>query len=56
VNITVKQEINKLKNKYSPKGGEELFKAELEYLVALVEREQMKKDHEQTMEILKTKN
>ncbi len=48
----IKKEIKKLVNKYSLVGSEELFRAELEYLVLLAERGQMKADRDATMKIL----
>ena len=49
------QLIEKLVNKYPWSDSKELFRTELEYLVAVAEREQMKKDHENTMKILRKK-
>ena len=40
----VKKEIDRLVNKYPWDDSKELFRSELEYLVAVAEREQMKKD------------
>ena len=53
--MTPQQQIELLTNKYFPinQRGKELFKIELEYLVALAEREQMIKDRESTLEVLK---
>lgn len=48
---TVQKEIERLVNKYS-RESKELFRAELEYLVALAERDQMRADHETIMKTL----
>ena len=52
---SVQLEIDRLVNKYPWGDSKELFRAELEYLVAVAEKEQMVKDHEATMNRLTTK-
>ena len=52
---TVKKEIEKLVNRYSPKKEKiirDLLRADLELLVLLAEREQLRRDHKATMEII----
>ena len=49
---TLQDEIKTLVNKY-PVENKEIFKIELERLVLLAEREQMIKDQDSTMEILR---
>ena len=49
---TAKQEVERLVNKYPWNDSKELFRAELEYLVALAQKEQMIEDHESTIDIL----
>ena len=49
----VVKEIERLINKYPWIDSKELFRVELEYLVVLAEREQMKKDLISTMKIIK---
>lgn len=49
---TVKQEIDRLVAQYPWRDSKELFRTELEYLVALAEREQMVKDHGRALEII----
>ena len=56
----VKQEIEKIVKKYSEKeyagfndNEKDLFRLELELLVLEAEREQMKKDHEETLRFIK---
>lgn len=39
--MTIEQEIERIVNKYPWEGSKELFRAELQYLVAIAEREQM---------------
>lgn len=51
----VEKEIDRLVNKYPWPDSKELFRTELQYLVALAEREQMTKDHKSTMDVLKEK-
>ena len=53
--VQLEKEIDLLVNKYSWGDSKELFKAELQYLVAIAERDQMVKDHEATMNRLTTK-
>lgn len=52
---TSKQEIERIVSKYSWNDSKELLRAELEYLVALAQKEQMNEDHKQTMSILNKK-
>ena len=54
--MTTQQEIERLINKYPWDGSKELFKAELEYLVALAEKEQMIEDQESTIKLIKGEN
>ena len=55
--MTVQEKIDYLVEKYRDIfGNADLFKVELEMLVLLAEKEQMKHDHEQTMEILRGKH
>ena len=52
----IKQEIERLVNKFSWSGdSKNLIRIELEYLVAIAEREQMIKDHDLVMKELKSK-
>lgn len=48
----IKKEIERLVNKYPWPDSEDLFRAELEHLVLIAEREQMKLDRDMTMKIL----
>lgn len=48
----VEQEIERLVNEYPWSDSKELFRAELKYLVALAEKEQMIADHNQIKELL----
>lgn len=50
--MKVKKEIERLVNKYPWGDSKELFRAELEYLVLIAEREQLKKDHDETMKVI----
>jgi hypothetical protein len=50
--MSVQEEIKKLVDKYTFGNNKELFKAELEYLVAVAEKEQMKKDYKDTRKLL----
>lgn len=54
--MTTQQEIERLVNKYPWNDSKDLFRAELEYLVALAEKEQMIRDQEATMKLLKGEN
>ena len=49
----IKEEIERLVDKYPWPDSKELFRLELEVLVAMAEREQMIKDHEEFMGNLK---
>jgi len=49
--MTTQQEIERLVNKYPWGDSKELFKTELEYLVALAEKEQMIRDQEATIKL-----
>ena len=52
----IQQEINRLINKYPWDDSKELFRAELEYLVAIAQKEQMVEDHKSTMKIIRREN
>lgn len=48
----VKETVERLVNKYPWPDSKELFRAELNYLVALAQKEQMIEDHEDILERL----
>jgi hypothetical protein len=48
-----KQQLEKIVNEYATNTNKDLLKAELELLVLYAERDQIKKDHEKTLEILR---
>jgi hypothetical protein len=54
--MNIQQEIERLVNKYPWNDSKDLFRAELEYLVALAEKEQMIEDQESTLEVLRGKS
>ena len=50
--MNIQQELEKLVNKYAFADSKDLFRIELERLVAIAEKEQMIKDQESTLKIL----
>ena len=50
--MNIQQELEKLVNKYAFADSKDLFRIELERLVAMAEKEQIEKDYDRIMKLL----